>query len=280
MPEYPLVYIIVLNYNRKDDTLDCIRSLYAMDYPNFRVMLVDNASTDGSVDAVRAAFPEVEVIANEQNLMYAGGNNEGIKRALEQGAEFVMLINNDTVVDARLLSELMDGFGQVEGAGIAGPMIYYHPSRGEGKEIIWYAGGIVELWQGLIAHRDIREEDEGRHTAVERTGYVTGCCMLISRACLERVGMLDTAYTMYSEDADLSMRAKLAGFGLVFVPKARMWHKVSLSTGGEFGARKLRLKLASNLRFFARYARPWQWLTAPLLALGRLMLFMGGRGRS
>jgi GT2 family glycosyltransferase len=279
MPDNPLVYIIVLNYNRKDDTLDCIRSLYAMDYPNFRVMLVDNASTDGSVDAVRAAFPQVETLVNRRNLMYAGGNNAGIRRALEQGAEFVMLINNDTFVDTRLLSELMDGFAKVEGAGLAGPMIYYDRPGQPGPDIIWYAGGIVQLSRGLIAHRDIRRPDSGRYSGVEETGYVTGCCMLISQECLERVGMLDTTYRMYSEDADYSMRAHLAGFRLLFVPRARMWHKVSLSTGGEFSPKKMRLKLGSNLRFFFRYARPWQYLTAPFFALGRVILFVLTRGR-
>ncbi len=279
MPSSPLVYIIVLNYKRKDDTIDCIRSLLAMDYPNFRVMLVDNASKDGTADAVRTVFPDVEVIVNRQNLMYAGGNNVGIKHALKLGSDYVMLINNDTIVDRRLLSELMAGFGSVEGAGIAGPLIYYDRPGQPGPNIIWYAGGIVELSRGLIAHRDIREPDTGRYKEVEPTGYVTGCCMLISRACLEKVGMLDTAYTLYSEDADLCMRARLAGFELLFIPGARMWHKVSLSTGGEFNPRKMRLKLVSNLRFFARYARPWYWFTAPFFVLGRLILFVLAKGR-
>ena len=261
----PLIYIIVLNYNRREDTLDCLSSLFRMDYPNFKVLMVDNASSDGTADAVRRQYPQAEVLQNEKNLMYAGGNNAGIELALEHGADWVLLLNNDTVVDERLLSEMMDAAHAHPEAGVLGPMIYYYPPEGGkggggtgGSEArrgagtggsrsrkatvgvggmggrpkkIWYAGGIVKLWMGLTAHRGLREEDTGQYGKVEATDYVTGCAMLISRECLDKVGLLDTSYGMYAEDVDFSLRASSAGFALLFVPGGKVWHKVSSERG-------------------------------------------------
>ncbi len=281
----PLIYIIVLNYNRKGDTLECLDSLFRMDYPNYKVLVVDNASSDGTADAVRKAYPGAEVLENEKNLMYAGGNNEGIRFALARGAEWVLLLNNDTVVDRRLLPEMLDAADTRPDAGVIGPMIYYYSSRGAAiaeaglpaHETIWYAGGIVKLWMGLTAHRGIREVDSGRYGRVEETDYVTGCAMLISRACLEKVGLLDTSYGMYAEDADFSLRARRAGFRLVFAPGGKVRHKISMSTGGEFSLLKTRLKIMSNLRLFMRFARPWHWLTMPVFVLGRGINFVAKR---
>jgi hypothetical protein len=269
----PLVYIIVLNYKRKDDTLDCLGTVQKMDYPNFRTVMVDNGSGDGSAEAVRAAFPDVEVIETGKNLMYAGGNNAGITCALERGADYVLLLNNDTVVDRSMLTRLVDAALSHPDAGIAGPMIYYYPPGRPEGEVIWYAGGIVEMWRGLVAHRAIRKRDTGLFADVETTGYVTGCGMLVSRPCMERVGMLDTSFNMYAEDTDLSLRAEGAGFTLLFVPAARMWHKVSMSMGGEFSLAKMMRKAASSLKLFVRYSRPWHWLTMPFFVAGRVALF-------
>ncbi|MHB8173212.1 MAG: glycosyltransferase family 2 protein [Nitrospirota bacterium] len=279
----PLVYIIVLNYNRRDDTLECLRSLFHMDYPNFKVLVVDNASSDGTADAARKAYPQAEVLENEKNLMYAGGNNEGIRFALAHGADWILLLNNDTVVDGHLVSEMINAAYAHPEAGVLGPMIYYYTRKGQpsgrrstgstGREVIWYAGGIVKLWMGLTAHRGLREEDTGRYGRIEETDYITGCAMLVSRGCLDKVGLLDTSYGMYAEDADFSLRARRAGFRLLFVPGGKVWHKISMSTGGEFSLFKTRLKIRSNLRFFTRFSRPWHWLTMPFSVAVRGAIF-------
>lgn len=269
----PKVYIIVLNYNRKDDTLDCLESLYRMDYPNFRVVMVDNGSSDGTALAVMEVYPHAHVIENRRNLMFSGGNNVGIRAALSEGADYVLLINNDTVVAPDMLTKMVEAMKAQPEAGMAGPMIYYYPPKAGEPELIWYAGGNVKLWQGLTAHRGIRERDTGQYNEVEYTDYITGCAMLATRECLEKVGLLDPAYYIYGEDADLSMRVRLSGYKLLFVPDAKMWHKVSSSTGGEFSAFKVRNKIKSNLRFFVRYARPIHWLTIPWFVLGRGILY-------
>ena len=299
MNKSPLIYIIVLNYNRKDDTLDCLSSLFRMDYPNFKVLMVDNASSDGTADAVRREYPQAEVLQNEKNLMYAGGNNAGIKLALEHGADWVLLLNNDTVVDERLLSEMADAADAHPEAGVLGPMIYYYPAGGRAgarwrraearamrprgparswqPETIWYAGGVVKLWMGLTAHRGLRETDTGRYGKVEQTDYVTGCAMLVSRECLDKVGLLDTSYGMYAEDVDFSLRARKAGFKLLFSPEGKVWHKVSMSAGGEFSSYKIKLKIKSNLRLFVKFSKPWHWLTMPVFVLARGIGFLIGR---
>jgi len=172
-----------------------------------------------------------------------------------------------------MLTRLVDAALSHPDAGIAGPMIYYYPPGRPEGEVIWYAGGIVEMWRGLVAHRAIRKRDTGLFADVETTGYVTGCGMLVSRPCMERVGMLDTSFGMYAEDTDLSLRAEGAGFTLLFVPAARMWHKVSMSMGGEFSLAKMMRKAASSLKLFVRYSRPWHWLTMPFFVAGRVALF-------
>jgi len=131
----------------------------------------------------------------------------------------------------------------------------------------------VKLRQGLTAHRGIRERDTGQYNEIEYTGYITGCAMLATRECLERVGLLDPSYYIYAEDADLSLRARLAGYKLLFVPEGKMWHKVSSSTGGEFSWFKQKNKIKSNLRLFIRYARPIYWFTIPWFVLGRVIRF-------
>ncbi|HEY3347255.1 MAG TPA: glycosyltransferase family 2 protein [Nitrospirota bacterium] len=270
---FPSVHIIVLNYNRKDDTLDCLRSLYQMDYPEFKVVVVDNASTDGTPDAVRAAYPQAEVIVNPANLMFAEGNNVAIRQSLAGGADYIMLLNNDTVVANGLVTALVSAMEEEPRAGLAAPMIYYYTGSQAQPERIWYAGGIVSFARGLTAHRGIREFDDGKYSRVEETGYITGCCMMARRGCLAEVGLLDPAYFMYAEDADLSLRAGRAGWKLLFVPGGKVWHKVSASSGGEFNWFKLKNKAKSNLRLFVRYARPWHWLTGSVFIFCRAAVF-------
>jgi len=275
----PTVWIIVLNYNGKAYTLDCLESLYRTDYPAYKVVVVDNGSKDGSADAVRAAYPQAEVVETGANLYYAGGNNVGIRLALDSGADYVLLLNNDTVVGEGLVRELVAAMRECPDAGLAGPMIYYYPPKPGGRELIWYAGGIVDFGRGLTAHRGLREEDKGQYSGVEDTGYITGCGMLATRECLENTGLLDTSFVMYAEDADLSIRAEKAGYRLLFVPKAVMWHKVSSTMGGEFSPSKIKRKIKSNLLLFARHARPYHWLTIPFYVLARAAKFFFSRVR-
>jgi GT2 family glycosyltransferase len=275
MPDQPRVAIIVLSWNQQAVTLECLASLSHVTYPRYELLLVDNASTDGTPEAVRRAFPGAEVLALPENRLFAGGNNKGIRHALGRGADMVLLLNNDTEVAPDFLGHLVDRALSTPRCGMVSPKILYHgdPRR------IWYAGGEVSFWTGTLRHAGIREIDAGQHDAAGETGYATGCCVLVPRDAIEHAGMLDEAYRMYTEDADWSWRLRAAGFSIQYEPRARVWHKVSVSTGGHLSATKMRRKFVSNLRFMARHARWYHWLTFPWMniltnaaAAGRYLL--------
>jgi GT2 family glycosyltransferase len=263
--ESPLVYIIVLAWNGREDTAECLRSLRKVAYANVRILVVDNASCDGTADMVRTGFPEAELIVNPENLRFAGGNNVGIRHALERGAAYVVLLNNDTVVDPAFLSSLVALSEADPGVGMAVPKIYFfsEPKR------IWYAGGKISWWKGQISHVGVHALDDGRYDAVTETDYATGCCVLVRRSLVEQVGMLDEAYFIYGEDADWSMRARRSGWKIVYAPQAMVWHKVSVSSGGHLSWFKNWNKLRSNVRLMARYATWYEWLTLPFAFAGR-----------
>lgn len=259
----PHVAIVLVNWNGRDLTLDCLRSLAAITYRPHTVIVVDNASRDGSVEAIRKSFPDVDLLPMAENLRFAGGNNAGIRRALEMGAEMVLLLNNDTTVAPDFLSRMVRRIRGDAGTGIVTPAIYYH----DVPEVFWFAGGVVSFWTGTMRHVGIRERDRGQYTESHTTDYATGCCFLTTRDIIGRVGMLDESYYIYTEDADFCMRVRKAGYSIVFEPSAKVWHKLSVSTGGHTSWFKMKNKFVSNLRFFGRYAAWYQWLVIPWMSI-------------
>jgi GT2 family glycosyltransferase len=274
----PKVAVIVLNWNGRDLTLDCLDSLLQSTYKNLEVWLVDNASSDDSVEAVQEKFAgQVKIIVNNTNLGFAGGNNIGIDRALAAGADYVLLLNNDTVVDPGMVGHLADHLTQNAEAGIAGPKIYYHNPPNQ----IWFAGGEVFPARATARHIGIREKDTGRYDTLKQTDYITGCALMARREVFEKIGRLDPVYMAYFEDTDFCMRARQAGFKIYYVPAGKVWHKISASTGGQLGLTKIKRKLRSTRIFFGRYARPWHWLTIPFFFLADVIRigFLAGFGR-
>lgn len=263
----PLVYIIVLTWNGKKDTLECLSSLEKISYPNARILVVDNASEDGTAEEIRRIFPNTEVIVNATNLRFAGGNNAGIRRGLEAGAEYVVLLNNDTTVDPQFVTQMVAAASEDPVIGMVGPKILYY---GEPQRI-WFAGGKIEWWKGWMSHIGIREVDHGQHNSVREVDFLTGCCMLVKREVIERVGMLDESYFIYGEDADWCVRGSRAGYKLQYVPSAVVWHKLSVSTGGHLSWFKNWNKLKSQLRLMCRYAKPYHWLTIPVGMVARIL---------
>mgnify|MGYP003331941202 CR=1 FL=1 len=255
----PLVYIILVNWNGKNDTLECLSSLQKVTYTNFKVLVVDNASGDGSVEAIRKEFSNIELITNKENLRFSGGNNVGIQYALNNNAELVLLLNNDTTVEPNFLSELITISEKNKNVGIVGAKIFYYTN----KKRLWYAGGTINFKTGMSKHRGIREVDTKKYDNVEEVDYITGCCMLLKREVVEKVGMLDESYFIYGEDADWCLRAKNAGYKLMYAPSAIVYHKVSVSSGGNFSWFKNWNKLKSNLRLLWRYADWYYWFVIP-----------------
>lgn len=222
----PFVAIVIVNYRGRDDTLECLQSLQGLTYPRWRAYLVDQASADGTPAAVRDRFPNVVVIENAVNNGFAGGNNCAIRQALEDGAVYVFLLNNDTTVAPDLLDRLVNAAEAEASVGILGPIMLYHAE----PEIVWSTGGRVS-WRGEV---EMLGQGETRHEAQAKPwepDYVVGCGMLLKRVVLEQIGLLDDQYFLYYEETDLSARARRAGWGVKTVNDAVLWHKVSRSTG-------------------------------------------------
>lgn len=233
------IAFIVLNHNGLEDTVDCLESLRKCTVDKYHVefIAVDNASNDGSREAL-SKWKDIDLIANQDNLGFSGGNNLGIKRALLRGANFIVILNNDTVVDKSFIVNLTPDFAKYD---IVSPKIYFaggfefHKKRYKKNDlgkVIWYAGAKID-WQNIIGvHIGVDEVDHGQFAKGYEIDLATGACMIVKREIFEKIGFFDDKYFLYLEDADFCVRAKKAGFRIFFEPKAVIWHKNASSVGG------------------------------------------------
>jgi GT2 family glycosyltransferase len=245
------VAVVVLSWNGREDTLACLRSLAAVAYEPLTVIVVDNASTDGTSEAVRAGFPDVEIVRTEENLGFAGGNNVGIRRALELRADYVVVLNNDVAVDPAFVSALVDEAQRHPDAGaLCSKILYADPA-----DLIWFAGASFDPRSGYNGRqRGYRQRDDGRFDDVVETDRACGAAMLVPRPVLDRIGMFDEDLFLYSEDVDWSLRAHDAGFRHYVVPASRVWHKVSVASGGESSPTTLYYGIRNTLLVCERHA--------------------------
>lgn len=257
----PLVVVVVLNWNGRRDTEECLASLRKVTYGRFKVLLVDNASSDDSVPFVEEHFPEAEVVANAENLGFTGGNNVGMRRALEMGADWALLLNNDTTVEPEFLTTLVSAAQADPRIGVIGPLInYYDP-----KDRVWFAGGRLSLTWGFSWHVGNRATDRGQYRGCIDEDFQTGAAMMISRRVLDEVGLLDEGLFIYFEDTDLSVRARKAGHRVVCCRDARIHHKISRAGGGGLTPAKAYTKVISGAMFFRRHSGPWRYHTTVAL---------------
>lgn len=259
------VVIIILNWNGWQDTIECLESIYQIDYSNFEVILVDNNSQDDSLDKIRSycagklkveselldyhpenkpikvlEFDEKEtpiiyesqrliLIKNRENYGFPGGNNVGIKFALENiNPKFILLLNNDTVVEQQFLDKLVQEGKFNRDIGILGPKIYYYNQ----PDIIWSAGCSISWKLARGIQIGSGELDKGQYDAKKEVDYVSGSSFLIKTEVVNKIGLMDDNYFLYFEESDWTLRANKAGFKSLYVPEAKVWHKVSRSGGG------------------------------------------------
>ena len=265
----PLVWAVVVNWNGRDVLEPCLRTLLASSYSNLSVLVVDNASSDGSAQFVRDEFPSVRVAEQSSNLGFAAGVNAGLEYTLDEGADYVLLLNNDIELDGNAVSALVEAALAHPSSAFVGPMIYY----ADRPSVIWSAGGAVSFWTGSIRHVGLREEDAGQYVGVMEVDYVTACAVLASAEAVRTVGPMDEGYYMYNEDTDWCVRARDAGLDVLFAPSARIWHKVSMSSGGGLTPFKIYHRLRSTLRFFSLHARPYHWFGIVPLTVVRTIGF-------
>ena len=236
------IAIVILNWNGKKDTLECLKSVGQLSIADchLKIIVVDNGSTDDSFKAIKKKYPKMEVIDTGENLGFSAGNNIGIKKAVENGADFVLTLNNDTIVDKNLITHLIGAADKHKDAGILSPMIYFYPGfeyhkgkypeREKGR-VVWYAGGVIDWDNVLASNYGVDDTDIGQYEKVHEIDFATGACMMIRREAIESVGLFDEKYYLYLEDADLSQRVQRFGRKIIFVPQAKVWHKVSQSSG-------------------------------------------------
>jgi len=220
----PRVTAVVLNWCRETDTAACLRSLLASDYPALTILLVDNASPDGSGQRLHAAFPEIAYLQAGTNLGFTGGNNLGIRQALDGGAEHVLIVNDDAVVEPTAIARLVEAAGSGPRVGAVAPKILFlaTPDR------IWFGGGSLTRARGIGVHARYGERDEpAPGEPLEDITFVTGCCCLLSSDAIREVGGFAEDFFVYVEDVELSLRLSKAGYRLVYQPSARVLHRVS-----------------------------------------------------
>lgn len=244
----PLVYIIVLNWNGYKDTVTCIESLKKISYKNYRILLIDNGSTDKSVEILKKKYPKIPIIVSNINVGYSAGNNLGIQSALKHGAKYILLLNNDTVVSKDFLSTLVSAAENNHETGMVSPLIYFL----DNPQTIYSSGGYLTFTSVYpFTDTEFKMLDKGQSQKPKAVDLLIGCCLLIKTEVIKSIGLLDEDYFLYVEDMDYSFRAKRAGFKLFMIPQAKIWHKGSSSTGGRTSITRQYYN-TRNLFLFAR----------------------------
>ena len=216
----PLVISVVLSSNHREDTLECLTTLQHNTYPNHRIILLDNASTDGTVEAVRSQLPAVQIIELPYNLGYAGNNNVGIEAAVRQGADWIFVLNEDTVLASDCIHRLVAAGECDPTIGIVGPMVYHHDE----PAVIQTAGGRLDKYYREW-HLGQNEPDRGQFQQPQPVEWISGCGIMVRRAVIEQVGAIDVRFFYYVEELEWCVRASKAGWRILQVPQAKLWHK-------------------------------------------------------
>ncbi len=227
---FPKITIIIPNWNGKKFLLECFESIFKINYSNYSVIMVDNGSFDKSVQFVKDKFPQVEIIENKRNLGFAAACNQGIRQAFKDKADYVLLLNNDTVVSSNFLIKMVKAGEHNKKIGIIGSKIYYF----ENKKKIWFAGGKFIWWRGSGKHCFWQKIEKKELRGVRKSDFITGCAMLIKKQVFEDIGYFYEPYFLTVEDLDFCWQAKKKGWEIVVNLDSYLWHKVSASRQGEF----------------------------------------------
>lgn len=223
----PLVYIIIVNYNGYKDTIECVNSIEDIDYSNYRIIVVDNGSTNNSLIKLESINSGIcNVLSSRENLGFSGGNNLGIKYALENEADYILLLNNDTIVTKDFLRILVEDAEKLTEKAILTCKINYNYDR----EIIWYAGGSFSKVTSRTTHFSIGRTSSNINKLTE-VSFISGCCMLIPNEIIKKVGLMPEEYFLYCEDLAYCCDIVDNNYKLFYEPNSLIYHKVNASTG-------------------------------------------------
>ena len=240
------IFVVTLNWNGGEYILDCLDSVSNLINPVEQVIVVDNGSTDGSVDSIKHNFPDVKIIQNEVNLGYSLGFNKGIDYSMEKGADFILIMNNDTVIDSYALGELLRIIKEDKQNGFVSGKVLEHKY----PNIIQTVGRKKDFIS-LISetHIGAGEEDIGQYDNIAEYDYIDDVFLLVRKEVIEKTGGYDGSFFLYYEETDWCKRVRNAGFKIKYTPNAKIWHKGSLSSGGGMNPTK-RYWLSRNQYLF------------------------------
>ena len=238
-------HVCILNWNGQEVLRDCIQSILNNQYESFKVTVIDNGSDDFNPTELD---PKVNIIKLNNNYGFAKGYNLGISKAKIDNDEYLILLNNDTVVDKNFFINLTESIKSKKTESIYGPKITFD----DAKDLIWYGGGKVKLDRGIIEHVGIRKSSSD-FSIESNTDYVTGCCMIVRKGIYDDLGGFDESFFMYNEDVDFCLRAKLNKIKCVYLPSVIISHKVSSSLGGYYSRKKILMKIKSAFLLYKKY---------------------------
>lgn len=250
------VSIILVNYNGSKDTIECIESILKSTYKNFCIIIVDNKSYKYEFDLLNNYIlsennSKIILIKGDYNLGFAGGNNIGIKEALKLNSDYVFLLNNDTLIEKNTIEYILRDINNIKNCGIIAPKICYYPDT----KRIWYAGGRINWRKCVTIHLGEKKIDNGNYDKIKKTDFITGCAMFIKLDVVKKVGFMPKEYFMYFEDVDYCEMIKKAGYYLYFDGNAKIYHKVSASSGGEESAFSIEYGTRNRKYFITKYKK-------------------------
>ncbi len=220
MTSNPKIAAIILNTNRKKDTLECLTSLTANQYPNLEIVVLDNHSNDRSVESIQSSFPCVHIVAIQENKGYAGNNNVGLIYIRQFDPDWVFVLNEDTIFAPDALRIMMEAVAQDEQVGIIGPLVYHHNQ----PNVIQSAGGLFDQYWNEY-HQAQNQSDTGQFSTPMEVAWIHGCAIGIRHKALEQAGGLDERFFYYWEETEWCYRVGKMGWKIWLIPQAKIWHK-------------------------------------------------------
>ncbi|MEM9775015.1 MAG: glycosyltransferase family 2 protein [Chloroflexota bacterium] len=251
------VAVLIVAWNQIETTLECLKTVYSQSFEDYEVVLVDNGSDEGFQEEIKKGFPQITCLSSEKNLGFAGGNNIGLKYAIAQGFEYILLLNNDTLLDVNCLKNLVAAKEKLSlSVGGVTAKIYY----AQEKTRIWSVGSNFRPWLFEVADNGKDSIDNGQWSVARQVDFAPFCGILFDVSVFEHIGLLDDRYFLYYEDMDYCQRLKAHGKQLYYVPNAIIWHAVSRTSGGNQSPKALYWLARSSGRYFRTHCKGWRLL--------------------